>query len=243
MPNHVQNVLKVSGPDAYAAMGKYWCKLIDPETDKPYGPTFDFNTLVPMPAIALKVVENGISADVLSLLARGGSVAETWQRLRHFDKADVLGPWKGLSFFEKGEIERRLEQCFPGCIGEARAMALCIGETGYKSWYDWSIANWGTKWNAYDATFTGEGDAAELRFETAWSVPLPILVALAKAEPALTFSYWAFDEGWNFYATGSGAKSEFSAEDHRSPSRDDDAAMSTYRICYGSDPEPEEDAA
>lgn len=42
-----------------------------------------------------------------------------------------------------------------------------IEKYGYLDWYEWSIANWGTKWN------TGRTvcDSGAVEFETAWSFP------------------------------------------------------------------------
>lgn len=37
----------------------------------------------------------------------------------------------------------------------------------YKDWYDWSIAKWGTKWNAYQT----EIGKTYIKFDTAWSSP------------------------------------------------------------------------
>lgn len=49
---------------------------------------------------------------------------------------------------------------------------------GYDTWYDWSCAKWGTKWNAYDS-YANETEN-EIYFSTAWSCPLPILDKLAE---------------------------------------------------------------
>lgn len=49
---------------------------------------------------------------------------------------------------------------------------------GYDTWYDWSYANWGTKWGAYSVYFDKENNVIE--FDTAWSCPLPILDKLAE---------------------------------------------------------------
>lgn len=49
---------------------------------------------------------------------------------------------------------------------------------GYDTWYDWSCANWGTKWNAYD-TYLDESTNI-MEFDTAWSCPLPVLDKLAE---------------------------------------------------------------
>ena len=47
---------------------------------------------------------------------------------------------------------------------------------GHFTWYQWSCANWGTKWNAYDQRM--EEDC--VIFDTAWSTPAPIWEELAK---------------------------------------------------------------
>jgi hypothetical protein len=79
---------------------------------------------------------------------------------------------------------------------------LCLEETGYKNWYDWSIANWDTKWNAYSC-YTLEDNTQELEelqdigFQTAWSPPINVIkhLAMLTGEP-LRMSY--YDEGWMF---------------------------------------------
>lgn len=47
---------------------------------------------------------------------------------------------------------------------------------GKNNWYDWSIENWGTKWNAY--SFSRDGNT--IGFQTAWSAPHPILAELIR---------------------------------------------------------------
>ena len=49
---------------------------------------------------------------------------------------------------------------------------------GSDNWYDWSIAHWGTKWNAYDSHLDKENNT--ITFDTAWSCPIPVLDALAE---------------------------------------------------------------
>lgn len=63
-------------------------------------------------------------------------------------------------------------------------------------WYDWSIANWGTKWNAYQA-FVGKTDANEVmfHFETAWAPPLPVIDAIAAKFPKANIRLIWCDEG------------------------------------------------
>ena len=60
---------------------------------------------------------------------------------------------------------------------------------GKNNWYDWSITNWGTKWNAYDDYF--DKDENTITFDTAWSCPLPIFNELA----ALCYKYDVYFTG------------------------------------------------
>lgn len=66
------------------------------------------------------------------------------------------------------------------------------------NWYDWNTANWGTKWNAYSFTSGTEGEKAFVQFETAWSVPYPIIVAFANSL-LIPFELRYFDEAPNFW--------------------------------------------
>ena len=49
---------------------------------------------------------------------------------------------------------------------------------GKNNWYDWSLYNWGTKWNAYYSSADKENNVIE--FDTAWSCPLALLDKLAE---------------------------------------------------------------
>lgn len=55
---------------------------------------------------------------------------------------------------------------------------------GALDWYEWNCRNWGTKWNACD-TFVQETEdgMAEIRFDTAWCVPYPILTDICRMFP------------------------------------------------------------
>jgi hypothetical protein len=65
-------------------------------------------------------------------------------------------------------------------------------------WYNWNIANWGTKWNARDISLErmGEGEAV-YNFSTAWSPPMPIIDRLRKLFPTTTFFFrYQEEQGW-----------------------------------------------
>ena len=62
---------------------------------------------------------------------------------------------------------------------------------GKNNWYDWSIENWGTKWNSCDTERYGNC----FSFWTAWSPCRPVIKALAEMFPNATFDYWYEETG------------------------------------------------
>ena len=61
-------------------------------------------------------------------------------------------------------------------------------------WYDWRLANWDTKWDAYDVVVTDDDpDCTEIEFNTAWSPPEAICHALREQYPDVDIS-WFYDE-------------------------------------------------
>lgn len=67
------------------------------------------------------------------------------------------------------------------------------------NWYTWNVENWGTKWNAKRGqTGTMPDGRMFIEFDTAWSVPYPIIAALANRFRA-EFEHWYIDEFENFW--------------------------------------------
>jgi hypothetical protein len=56
-------------------------------------------------------------------------------------------------------------------------------EYGKNNWYDWSLANWGTKWNACASEASGN----VITFDTAWSPVIDLIVRLSEKHPENTF--------------------------------------------------------
>lgn len=153
MPNHITNIVKAAPHVLAALRGKE--------------SAVDFNALLPMPA--------GMAVEC--------STRVTW--LADFccgkislQPTDTLGNLKSQNQItclrEGGALaldDAAFEQ-FVQCLRNLRAH-------GTSSWYDWSCQHWGTKWNAYDVS---EEEGA-VRFDTAWSPPIPMLEALAAKFP------------------------------------------------------------
>lgn len=73
------------------------------------------------------------------------------------------------------------------------------------AWYNWSVDNWGTKWDVSgDPNQGGEKNLgnglAQLayNFDTAWAPPVPWLEKVAPQFLTLTFSLWFDEPGSNF---------------------------------------------
>ncbi len=66
---------------------------------------------------------------------------------------------------------------------------------GHTNWYDWTIANWGTKWNAYSQY---SDDVNVIHFDTAWNTPYRLMVNLSRMFPEITFEVEYADEDFGY---------------------------------------------
>jgi len=71
-----------------------------------------------------------------------------------------------------------------------------IAKFGYKDWFDWNIAKWGTKWNSFDLDKLKRiPNGSRFRFDTASTPPSVWIVTTAKLFPSLKFKDTWFNEG------------------------------------------------
>lgn len=99
---------------------------------------------------------------------------------------------------EQTEEEREAEKAAYKLLQEENTKTY-----GYPDWYEWSVNNWGTKWNAYNHwQFEDVEDVVleeidQIGFQTAWSPPLPVIKELSRLTgESLRLTY--YDEGWMF---------------------------------------------
>lgn len=102
-------------------------------------------------------------------------------RKTHFNKEDE---------FDFNTIVQMPDNIFKGNLGmEERE------KYGKDNWYDWSIANWGTKWNASETiAYQVKPDSFEFDFDTAWCCPEQIYEKLAQMYPNLHINVEFADE-------------------------------------------------
>lgn len=70
---------------------------------------------------------------------------------------------------------------------------------GFKDWYDWNNAKWGSKWGDYESHITTNTDTElVLEFTTAWSPIINGLVKVSEQYPLLDFTYTFYEGGMGF---------------------------------------------
>ncbi len=168
MPNHITNRLEVIGDENDIAKVLDSLKSVDSDGDSLL---IDFNNVIPRPSELDIVSDRWVSSLKHNRYNQGTDLLSHLDKLReHYQKnptqseSDVQNFLAGVSNYIK---------------------------FGYATWYEWSIDNWGTKWNAYYQS--KESDDA-IRFDTAWAAPIPVILELSKRFPEVTLILVYADE-------------------------------------------------
>lgn len=183
MPNHVINRVSVSGPPVSVK------DLLESIQDDKKGlGTIDFNKIIPMPESL--DIEAGSNTD-RGLKAYTGFI-QVYTMLGTRSDADM------------DHFPAEAEAAFLRMRTDVTPEQWKLGKTAYENqskygaptWYEWSINNWGTKWNAYECAAREMGpEHSELSFWTAWTPPHPVLQRLSEQHPDLTIEHeWADEE-------------------------------------------------
>lgn len=188
MPNWVKNVIRVTGKkeDISAMLQRV------KSDDRP----FDFENLIPMPK-SLDITSGGIREDAMLFYISDGlklpideikqhrfvnvacKYSSAEEQVRHLREYISLGRYTPEELWENGKIYVENLQNY-----------------GATDWYDWACNNWGTKWNACEAEVCRESPTeCWIYFDTAWSLPQPILRKLVSEYPQLLFEgKWADED-------------------------------------------------
>jgi hypothetical protein len=83
------------------------------------------------------------------------------------------------------------------------------GDTEF-NWYNWNTKNWHTKWDACNVDYVSNNEEnIHIRFDTAWSPPMPVFEAMVDKFPELSFSIeWEEEQEWGGRALGRGGDFE-----------------------------------
>lgn len=178
MPNWVINKLRVEGNPQEVE------KLFNHISDD--GRSIDFEKIIPMPpSLRIDASTNSDAGYAIVFYQETGDskyldeiISRSWTSNYGIQTIEDL-----IDFYKKKEdYDKILEDgriCYENKVNY-----------GYKNWYNWSIDNWGTKWDASE-TYVEDG---EISFETAWSTPYPVIKKLSEIFPDLTLKLRFADE-------------------------------------------------
>ena len=224
MPNHISNRLEITANSA-EELNAFLSAIKGKEKIDGDYPVIDFNNIIPMPeelrhTSASSDTENGIYYYLVKT-----NQEELLKPILRCPDIYSMDRFKEFS-------QERMEELF--AIGEK--YVGIFQRHGAKDWYDWSNANWGTKWNAYSTYSEPNGDCSIIIFfQTAWSGVPNIISALTEKYPDLTFDYAYADEDMGYNCgEGYGEDGEFSFTMLAGGS---DEAMMTYICCWDYDEE------
>jgi hypothetical protein len=226
MPNWCSNNIVLTGPVEEIARFTQTC-IRRGEEGESY---FDFNSLIPMPAILQDTEAASPADDGLSVLGRDDLA---WM---------PQSPEERLKHWKVSDMEELKQKIGPEALEKARQSIEAFEQTGAPNWYAWANMNWGTKWNASDFRVVREEPGQyECRFETAWSPPEPVYTKLAEMFPTLCFEIFGWDDQLNFDFRATGRDGAFNIQ-YDDPHRegfwlgaDSDCLLDDAKA-YGNDP-------
>ena len=76
---------------------------------------------------------------------------------------------------------------------------VMIAQTGHTNWYDWCVANWGTKWDVEVMDCEFDGTTLSTSFDSAWSPPIAFYEYLKTQGFEVSANY--YEPGLDFAGT------------------------------------------
>lgn len=238
MPNHITTVCTVTGEEAdVAAFVAAHIREHEKRSDRQ---VFDFETIIPPPQSikdTYRPMPGQPNPEGLPESCGDGQVEMYAQCLINYRKARhayVGYSWLPSNVVTWGQLREWLDANSPSAQFWGKRMLLAAADTGYPGWYEWNVANWGTKWDAYQyKERSREPGTFIFQFQTAWNVPVPIFRKLGTMYPKLVFSVVAIDEGGPEYEGT--VRGELCAIHGTTPDRE------RHKIVYGQYPDPPEE--
>lgn len=123
-------------------------------------------------------------------------------RITNHENDDVIKKLKKKIINDENNLDFNLiikqpDNIFTGNLSEEDRIEFA--KKGIPNWYDWNIENWKTKWNAYGCEIIYDEDwCLSIKFQTAWSIPTPIIEKIIKTFKGCKIQYIAVDEGGYF---------------------------------------------
>lgn len=185
MPNQVTNRLTIKGSDAQV---KEVLDFLKSTNSKGEIILIDFNKIEPMPeALDISSDSDG-EIGMKYILASQPNYMTKIALAKYPELRNLVVEVDGIRMSDPKRYE--------DIIKKGKQYLRNIADYGCKTWYEWRIEHWGTKWNAYETSMV---DATTLEFLTAWSGVPELIKKLATKFPDVEFEYIYADEdlGYN----------------------------------------------
>lgn len=190
MPNHITNIITINGVSKKRVTEIL--AAIRSDEDGIRRNSLDFNKLIPMPP-ELDVECGSRSDKALKLYQEFLAESKILSMMNLTNSMPESAYQKAVS--ELVKKYERLSGNDPDLFKFGEQLYGNIQKYGAASWYDWSVQNWGSKWNSYgyDSPAFHNADN-DIEFLTAWSRVDPIMERLSQMFPDAEFFYQWADE-------------------------------------------------
>lgn len=188
MPNYVKNKLVISPSDFDKIVAECIHKDEEGKTN------FDFNRLIRMPKELLDVTCGTPTNDGI-LIVYATSDEDTRKSIlkaikgNMWLKQSVTSNWK---YDYEQLVEKLPEERIALYRAQGQIALSNLARYGSFCWYDWSVRNWGTKWNACETDW--DTYERSITYLTAWSSSLPVVIELSRRYRCRIDFYYADED-------------------------------------------------
>lgn len=199
MPNWTRNLLMVGNEKRMKIITDAHCPYCEENKKR----ELDFNTIIRMPdELNIEYGSKTIDGLALALGEKDPSCPFLGQKEDKLEKKE-FNALKGrlndrFLMFHLDSLTDAKMNFYQKRYGRDLPLVMDIGRKALSnflkynalSWYDWSLENWGVKWNASDTLIQG----TELYFKTPWDPPLKVFLELSRLHPEIPLAMIYADE-------------------------------------------------
>lgn len=199
MPNWIKNKILVGNSNFGRRLVDKYCTY-DLEKDIV---EFDFNKVIKMPdSLQIEFSSKSDSALSMFLAYINPDISYYGEEDKKVSKEDYLKIVSKLKFKTMisdlnniseeriSELKDRFDEKEMLKLGKRQVENVLKYDA--LNWYDWSVKNWGTKWNA--ASFEASPDNKTFTFETAWDPAMEVMIEISRQNPDVKFAFLYSDE-------------------------------------------------
>lgn len=183
MPDYVSTRCTVTGSPLELERFKATC-FTGPDRRR-----FDFETVIPMPEV-LRHTDDGSDTELgyEAILEVPYPFDQDEAQNGEPTPAYRWGKFAEQNFQSYADLRDWLAVHDPDVLAAGRNCIRAITETGYPTWYPWTIDHWGTKWNAVSTALQQDSPRRVVFVvRTAWAHPVLVFRQLKAMFPELMF--------------------------------------------------------